>query len=234
MGAPASHAPRPARVGARPRRPEPCRCRRRRQAQELRPASRPRNARGCHRIDGVDNGIPSIVGWDAERFVTTMRFYQAGRAHQPRHGVRGKVSRRRATRRAGRLLWLAAEAAAQSEEVECHPGARRRDPAIPRRPTKLYPETVPQGACCTLGPGHKARDDMCSACDLGGVPINPPSSGPRRPARLGEHVGGDGVVPADALRIVLLAHVGSLALLRDERRRRHRACRPWARSWRRS
>jgi cytochrome c553 len=33
---------------------------------------------GCHRIDGVDNGIPSILGWDAEQFVTTMRFYQAG------------------------------------------------------------------------------------------------------------------------------------------------------------
>src|SRR5947209_1779025 len=32
----------------------------------------------------------------------------------------------------------------------------------------------------------------------------------------GEHVGGDGFVPADALLIVLLAHVGGLALLRHE------------------
>ena len=53
---------------------------------------------GCHRIDGIDNGIPSIVGWDAERFVTTLRFYKAGAAHQPRHGVRRQVARRRAAR----------------------------------------------------------------------------------------------------------------------------------------
>ena len=38
---------------------------------------------GCHRIDGIDNGIPSIVGWDAERFVTTLRFYQAGARTNP-------------------------------------------------------------------------------------------------------------------------------------------------------
>jgi len=33
---------------------------------------------GCHRIDGVDNGIPSIVGWDPETFVTTLGFYRTG------------------------------------------------------------------------------------------------------------------------------------------------------------
>jgi cytochrome c553 len=38
---------------------------------------------GCHRIDGIDNGIPSIVGWDAERFTTTLRFYQAGARTNP-------------------------------------------------------------------------------------------------------------------------------------------------------
>jgi cytochrome c len=38
---------------------------------------------GCHRIDGIDNGIPSIVGWDAERFATTLRFYQAGARTNP-------------------------------------------------------------------------------------------------------------------------------------------------------
>jgi cytochrome c553 len=38
---------------------------------------------GCHRIDGVDNGIPSIVGWDDERFVTTLRFYQTGARPNP-------------------------------------------------------------------------------------------------------------------------------------------------------
>jgi cytochrome c553 len=38
---------------------------------------------GCHRIDGIDNGIPSIVAWDRERFVTTLRFYQAGARTNP-------------------------------------------------------------------------------------------------------------------------------------------------------
>lgn len=32
----------------------------------------------CHRIDGVDNGIPSIVGWTADVFVETMGYYKAG------------------------------------------------------------------------------------------------------------------------------------------------------------
>jgi cytochrome c553 len=38
---------------------------------------------GCHRIDGIDNGIPSIVGWDTQRFMTTLRFYQAGARTNP-------------------------------------------------------------------------------------------------------------------------------------------------------
>jgi cytochrome c553 len=32
----------------------------------------------CHRLDGVDNGIPGIVGWKVEDFVTTMAFYKTG------------------------------------------------------------------------------------------------------------------------------------------------------------
>jgi cytochrome c553 len=32
----------------------------------------------CHRVDGIDNGIPSIVGWQADVFVATMKFYQSG------------------------------------------------------------------------------------------------------------------------------------------------------------
>ena len=32
----------------------------------------------CHRLDGTDNGIPSIVGWDNDQFVTTLKFYQEG------------------------------------------------------------------------------------------------------------------------------------------------------------
>lgn len=38
---------------------------------------------GCHRIDGIDNGIPSIVGWDAERFASTLRFYKTGARTNP-------------------------------------------------------------------------------------------------------------------------------------------------------
>jgi len=37
-----------------------------------------RECTACHRIDGVDNGIPSIIGWDSSRFVDTVRFYQQG------------------------------------------------------------------------------------------------------------------------------------------------------------
>ena len=32
----------------------------------------------CHRIDGTDNGIPSIVGLDPEYFAGTIGFYQRG------------------------------------------------------------------------------------------------------------------------------------------------------------
>jgi cytochrome c553 len=38
---------------------------------------------GCHRPDGIDNGIPSIVGWDTERFVATLRFYKTGARTNP-------------------------------------------------------------------------------------------------------------------------------------------------------
>jgi cytochrome c553 len=37
----------------------------------------------CHRIDGVDNGIPSITGWDPEAFIATMIFYRNGERTNP-------------------------------------------------------------------------------------------------------------------------------------------------------
>ena len=37
----------------------------------------------CHRLDGVDNGIPSIVGWPTEDFLTTMKFYGDGSRTNP-------------------------------------------------------------------------------------------------------------------------------------------------------
>lgn len=32
----------------------------------------------CHRADGVDNGIPAIVGWKVGDFVDTLGFYATG------------------------------------------------------------------------------------------------------------------------------------------------------------
>jgi cytochrome c553 len=42
-----------------------------------------RECTGCHRIDGVDNGIPSILGRDAEQFATTLKFYKTGERGNP-------------------------------------------------------------------------------------------------------------------------------------------------------
>ena len=38
---------------------------------------------GCHRIDGIDNGIPSIVGLPPDTFVSTMKFYRDGARTNP-------------------------------------------------------------------------------------------------------------------------------------------------------
>lgn len=32
----------------------------------------------CHRLDGTDNGIPSIVGWPKEAFVAVLTSYRDG------------------------------------------------------------------------------------------------------------------------------------------------------------
>lgn len=32
----------------------------------------------CHRIDGTDNGIPSITGWPVTAFIETMGYYKTG------------------------------------------------------------------------------------------------------------------------------------------------------------
>jgi cytochrome c553 len=37
----------------------------------------------CHRIDGTDNGIPSIIGWDVAEFVQTMAWYKDGARPNP-------------------------------------------------------------------------------------------------------------------------------------------------------
>ena len=38
---------------------------------------------GCHRVDGVDNGIPSIVGWDPGEFTKALEFYRTGARTNP-------------------------------------------------------------------------------------------------------------------------------------------------------
>jgi len=38
---------------------------------------------GCHRLDGTDRGIPSINGWEADRFTATLKFYQTGERTNP-------------------------------------------------------------------------------------------------------------------------------------------------------
>lgn len=37
----------------------------------------------CHRLDGVDNGIPSIVGLKPEAFLSTLDFYRTGARNNP-------------------------------------------------------------------------------------------------------------------------------------------------------
>ncbi len=42
----------------------------------------------CHKADGADAGIPSIVGWRTREFVMTMEYYQRGdRRHQVMNSV---------------------------------------------------------------------------------------------------------------------------------------------------
>lgn len=42
-----------------------------------------RECTSCHRIDGVDNAIPSIVGWPTDAFVATLKFYRDGTRTNP-------------------------------------------------------------------------------------------------------------------------------------------------------
>jgi cytochrome c len=37
----------------------------------------------CHRLDGVDNGIPSIIGMEVGEFVQTMAWYKDGSRPNP-------------------------------------------------------------------------------------------------------------------------------------------------------
>ena len=37
----------------------------------------------CHQLTGVDNGIPSIVGWETKSFVKTLQSYRAKERDNP-------------------------------------------------------------------------------------------------------------------------------------------------------
>jgi cytochrome c553 len=37
----------------------------------------------CHRVDGAENGIPSITGWKPDEFVATLVFYRNGERNNP-------------------------------------------------------------------------------------------------------------------------------------------------------
>ncbi len=37
----------------------------------------------CHQLTGIDNGIPSIVGWETKAFVKTLQSYQAKERENP-------------------------------------------------------------------------------------------------------------------------------------------------------
>ena len=38
---------------------------------------------GCHRLDGTDSGIAPINGWDVDRFIASIKFYQTGERSNP-------------------------------------------------------------------------------------------------------------------------------------------------------
>jgi cytochrome c553 len=42
-----------------------------------------RECTGCHRIDGTDNGIPSITGQPIDEFTENMKYYQTGARNNP-------------------------------------------------------------------------------------------------------------------------------------------------------
>ena len=37
----------------------------------------------CHRVDGIDNGIPPIAGWPVEVFMRTLKSFQEGQRTNP-------------------------------------------------------------------------------------------------------------------------------------------------------
>jgi cytochrome c553 len=42
-----------------------------------------RECTSCHRLDGVDNGIPSIISWPPDSFIAAMKFYRDGARINP-------------------------------------------------------------------------------------------------------------------------------------------------------
>ena len=47
----------------------------------------------CHRLDGIDNGIPSIAGWHVDIFLQDRQVLQGRRPHQSGHGLGRQIPR---------------------------------------------------------------------------------------------------------------------------------------------
>ena len=73
-----------------------------------------RECTSCHRVDGVDNGIPSIIGWPPDSFIATMKFYRDGTRTNPvMMSVASSLSEEQ-VQRAGRILRFGAQARTKS------------------------------------------------------------------------------------------------------------------------
>ncbi|MDX2158793.1 MAG: c-type cytochrome [Hyphomicrobiaceae bacterium] len=47
----------------------------------------------CHRLDGADKGIPSIVGWPSDQFITVLKSYKTReRPNQVMQTIAGRLS----------------------------------------------------------------------------------------------------------------------------------------------
>ena len=74
----------------------------------------------CHRRDGADKGIPSIVGLEPEYFANTLKFYKTGaRANPVMNSVAQALSDEQ-------VEALAAYFATLKPAAKADPGARRR------------------------------------------------------------------------------------------------------------
>ena len=85
-------------------------------------------------MDGLDNGIPSILGWDADLFAKTLEFYRTGERANPVMVSVAQSLDLDAGPRSCRLLRIAAEAGEEVRRVERSGVPTRERPTIPPLP----------------------------------------------------------------------------------------------------